>query len=113
MRKSFIALIAAAALITPATHAEGTPITVEFTYDSTLLASEAGAKLVLRSIKAQATDACSFSKALTGMPSFDRDCRNDLVDQAIGQIRLAAVEEGQSLTYVFASAETETETRAR
>jgi len=113
MRKSFFALITAAALVTPTVQAEGTPITVEFTYDSTLLASEAGAKRVLKSIKAQATDACSFSKALTGMPSFDRDCRNDLVGQAIGQIRLAAVEGGQALTYVFASAETDSETRAR
>lgn len=111
MRKTLVTLFAAAALASPFAHAEGTPITVELKYDSNLLATEAGAKSVLKSIKAQAKEACSFNMPVTGMPSFDRECRDDLVEKAIGEIRLAALEEGQALTYVFASVETDTVTR--
>jgi len=113
MRKTVATLITAVALAVPFAHAEGTPITVQFNYDSTLLATEAGAKAVLVSIKEQATEACAFSKAITGMPTYDRDCRNDLVEKAIGQIRVAAVEEGQAATYVFAALDTESKTLAR
>lgn len=113
MRKTVATLITAVALAAPFAHAEGTPITVEFKYDSTLLATEAGAKTVLASIKGQATEACSFKQPITGLPAFDRACRTDLVEKAVGQIRVAAVEGGQAATYVFASLETEPETLAR
>lgn len=113
MRKTVATLIAAAALAAPFAHAEGTPITVQFTYDGSLLATESGAKSVLKSIKEQATDACSFKAPVTGIPTYDRDCRDDLVKKAVGEIRLAALEEGQTTTYVFASLETEAETVAR
>ncbi|MEO1324600.1 MAG: UrcA family protein [Pseudomonadota bacterium] len=113
MRKTVATLIAAVAMAAPFAQAEGSPITVQFTYDSTLLSTEEGAKTVLKSIKKQAVEACSFKKAITGMPSFDRDCRDDLVEKAIGEIRLAALEDGQATTYVFASVETENEIVAR
>ena len=113
MRKTFVTLIAAAALVAPFAQAEGTPITVKFQYDSTLLATEAGAKTVLKSIKEQATEACSFTKALTGAPSFDRACRDDLVEKAIGEIRLAALEDGKEATFVFAALDEPRETLAR
>ena len=113
MRKTVATLIAAAALAAPFAQAEGTPITVQFKYDSALLATEAGAKSVLKAIKAQATEACAFRAPVTGMPSLDRACRDDLVEKAVGQIRLAALEDGQAVTYVFASLETETDTVAR
>ena len=113
MRKTVATLIAAAALAAPFAQAEGTPITVQFKYDSTLLATEAGAKSVLKSIKAQDADACSFRAPVTGMPTLDRSCRDDLVEKAVGQIRVAALEDGHSVTYVFASLETEAETLAR
>ena len=113
MRKTLVTLIAAAAMVAPFAQAEGTPITVELKYDSTLLATESGAKSVLKSIKQQAADACSYLMPVTGLPTFDRSCRDNLVDQAIGKIRLAALEDGQSATYVFASLETELETLAQ
>ena len=113
MRKTLVTLIAAAAVAAPFAQAEGTPITVELTYDSTLLATEAGAKSVLSSIKQQAAEACSFTMPVIGTPTLDRACRDDLVDKAIGEIRLAALEEGQATTYVFASVETERKTSAQ
>ena len=113
MRKTVASLIAAVALAAPFAQAEGTPITVQFTYDSSLLATEAGAKSVLKSIKAQAMEACAFVKPVTGVPTYDRVCRDDLVQKAIGEIRLAALEEGQATAYVFASLETDAETIAR
>lgn len=113
MRKALVSLFAAATLAAPFAHAEGTPITVELKYDSTLLATETGAKSVLKSIKKQAAEACAFVMPVTGMPSFDRVCRDDLVNKAIGEIRLAALEDGQALTYVFASLDTKTNVSAR
>ena len=58
MRKTVATLIAAAVMVAPFAHAQGTPITVQLTYDSSLLSSESGAKAVLKSIKKQATKAC-------------------------------------------------------
>ena len=103
MRKTVATLLAAATLVAPFAQAEGSPITVQFTYDSTLLSSEAGAKTVLKSIKKQATKACSYKKPVFGTPTFDRECRDNLVELAISEIRLAALEDGKATTYVFAS----------
>lgn len=113
MRKTLVTLFAAAAIAAPFAHAEGTPITVELEYDATLLATEAGAKSVLKSIKAQATDACSYAAPVTRAQMIDRDCRNDLVEKAIGEIRLAALEDGQTATYVFAAKDTGVATTAQ
>ncbi|MEP1143002.1 MAG: UrcA family protein [Henriciella sp.] len=110
MRKTLVTLFAAAAIAAPFAQAEGTPITVELTYDSTLLATDAGAKSVLKSIKAQAQEACTYVRPVTGAITYDRDCAADLVRTAIGEIRLAAVENGQATTYVFASLETDAKT---
>lgn len=109
MRKSLVTLLAAAACATPFAQAEGTPITVDFTYDSALLATEAGAKAVVKSLTEQATEACAFTKPFTRVTLLDRTCRDDLISSAIEKISLAASEEGQAVTYVFASIETETE----
>lgn len=110
MRKTIATLITAAALVAPTAQAEGTPITVEMKYDSTLLTTEAGAKAVLKSIKAQATEACTSVRPVTGQIRLDRDCRDDLVEKGIGKIRLAAVEKGLPAVYVFASLDTDQET---
>ncbi len=107
MRKILVTLLTAAACATPFAHAEGTPITVEFKYDSSLLSNEAGAKKVLRSIKRQAKKACAFRMPVTGMPTFDRDCSDDLTEKAVSEIRLAAAQDGQAVTFVFASADTD------
>lgn len=111
MRKILATLFAAAAFAAPLAYSEGTPISVELTYDSKLLSTEAGAKSVLRSIKKQAKTACSYVRPVTGTVTFDRECSKDLVEKAIGEIRLAAVEDGRAVTYVFASLETETGSR--
>lgn len=103
MRKSLVTLLAAAACATSVAHAEGTPITVDLTYDSALLATEAGAKTVLASITEQATEACTFKKAITDVELVDRSCREEMVEQAIEKISLAATEEGKEVAYVFAS----------
>ena len=113
MRKILATLFAAAAFAAPLAHSEGTPITVELKYDSTLLATEDGAKTVLKSITEQAQEACAYFRPVVGAPTYDRACSDDLVQKAIGEIRLAAVEEGQDATYVFASVETEIETSAQ
>ncbi len=110
MRKAIVTFVSAVVLAVPVAQAEGTPITVELKYDSTMLATETGAKAVLQSIKAQATEACAYTKPVSGAHHVDRACRDDLVDKAIGKIRLAAVEDGEKAVYVFASLETETKT---
>ncbi len=107
MRKAIATLIAAVALAAPIAQAEGTPITVNLTYDSTLLATVDGAKSVYRSIRSQATDACSHKQPVTSQVRVDRTCRDDLVDQAIGKIRLAAIEDGLQPLYVFAALESD------
>lgn len=107
MRKTLATLLAAFACATSIAQAEGTPITANFTYDSALLATEAGAKAVLKSITEQAKEACAYRKPITGAMSYDRTCRTQLVDQAIAKISLAASENGQAVTYVFASVENE------
>lgn len=114
MRKTLASAILAATCAAPmVAHAEGTPITVKFQYDGTLLATEAGAKAVLDSVKLQAKEACSYNKPVTGMPTYDRDCQIDLVEKAISEIRLAAVELGQPATFVFASLEADEDTIAQ
>lgn len=113
MRKTLVTLFAAAAFAAPFAQAEGTPITVELEYDSALISTESGAKVVLKSIEAQAKEACSYAAPITGTAIFDRACRDDLVEKAIGEIRLAAIENGQDATYVFASVETGVETSAQ
>ncbi|NQY40068.1 MAG: UrcA family protein [Henriciella sp.] len=113
MRKILATLFAAAAFAAPLAYSEGTPISVELSYDSGLLSTEAGAKTVLKSIKEQAKDACTYVRPVTGTITYDRECSTDLVEKAIGEIRLAAVEDGRTVTYVFAALETETETSAQ
>lgn len=105
MRNAIATLIAAVALAAPIAQAEGTPITVKLTYDSSLLATVDGAKSVYRSIRSQATDACSNKQPATGQVRVDRTCRDDLVDKAIGKIRVAAIEDGLQPLYVFAALE--------
>ena len=103
MRKTLATLFAAAALVAPLAQAEGTPITVNMTYDSTRLAMVDGAKSVYKSIRSQASAACTSRQPVTGLVHLDRACRDDLVDKAIGKIRLAALEDGLQPTYVFAA----------
>jgi|GEM_PF-2324363 len=113
MRKAIATLMTAVVLAAPVAQAEGTPITVDIKYDSKQLATEAGAKAVLKDITAQATKACRSTSPVTGAVRLDRTCRADLIEKAIGKIRLAAIEDGSKAVYVFASLETESDTVAQ
>lgn len=107
MRKIFVSFITAAAIAAPFAHASGTPITVEFTYDGSLLETEAGARTVLESIERQADKACSYRVPAVGTIRTDRTCRQDLIEKAIIQIRQEAAEEGVVASLVFADASSE------
>lgn len=103
MRKSLAIIAAAAAFTAPFAQAETNPITVGMTYDAALLQSEDGAKEVLASLEAQATEACSYDSPILGTPKVDATCRDELVKKSIDAIRLASLEEGTRAAYVFAS----------
>ena len=103
MRKTIATIITAVALAAPMAQAESTPVNVALKYDSTLLATEAGAKRVLESITAQAKAACTSVRPVTKQIYVDRACRDQLVEQASGKIRVAALENGLQPVYVFAA----------
>ena len=103
MRRTLAIIAAAAAFTAPFAQADTNSITVGMTYDAALLQSEDGAKEVLASLEAQATEACSYGSPLLGTPKVDAECRDELVKKSIDAIRLASLEEGTQATYVFAS----------
>ena len=87
MKKLIIpALIAAATLAPAAAHADSKPITVEIAYDKALLATDAGAEVVLDSIDAQAKEACSTRSPVTRQPYLDRACVKNIKKAAMKQI---------------------------
>ncbi|MEP0313407.1 UrcA family protein [Hyphomonas sp.] len=87
MKKFIIPVLMAAATIVPAAAtAEGTPITVEIAYEKALLASDAGAAVVLESIDAQTRAACSTRMPVTNQPYVDRSCAKDLTKAALKKI---------------------------
>lgn len=106
MRKIIIALLTSFAVATPIATSETTPITVDFQYDSALLATIDGAKSVLRSIDKQAKEACSMPNASSYAPSIDMSCVKSLKTSAIETISAEMALKGKKATYVFAQAET-------
>jgi len=87
MKKFIIPVLMAAAIIVPAAaNAEGKPITVEIAYDKALLASDAGAAVVLESIEAQAKEACSTRSPVTSQPVVDRTCTKNIKKAALKKI---------------------------
>ena len=80
MKKIIIPVLMAAATIVPAA------ITVEIAYDKALLASDAGAAVVLESIDAQARAACSTRMPVTNQPYVDRSCAKNLTKAALKKI---------------------------
>ena len=103
MHKTLATLLAAAAFAAPFAQAQSTSVTLELTYDRALLATEAGAKSVLDYVIEQAEDACAYYRPVTGAPTVDATCRDNVVEQAIAKIREDAEIEGTAATYVFAS----------
>ena len=103
MRKSLAIIAAAAAFTAPFAQAGTSPITVGMTYDAALLQTEDGAKEVLESLEAQATEACSYDSPILGTPKVDSTCREELLKKSIEAIRLASLQDGTQAAYVFAS----------
>jgi UrcA family protein len=87
MKKFIIpALMAAATIVPAAANAEGKPISVEIAYDKALLATDAGAAVVLESIDAQAKEACSTRSPVTNQAYVDRTCSNNIKKAALKKI---------------------------
>ncbi|MCA8900121.1 MAG: UrcA family protein [Hyphomonas sp.] len=103
MLKSVIGLAAAAALLPLAAAAETTtPITVKISYDKALLASDAGAEMVLESMRAQAAEACTHPGYAGKAPRLDRKCAKDVVAKAATKILLKQQELGLETAPAFA-----------
>ncbi len=105
MRKTLATLLFATAIAVPFAQAEDKPITVDLTYDRTLLETEAGAKTILASLQYQATEACSYPSPILGTPKVDTLCRDELINKAVDEIRRVSLQDGTNATYVFASLE--------
>lgn len=103
MHKTLATLLAAAAFAAPFAQAEDTSVTLDLTYDRAMLTTEAGAKSVLDYVTEQAEEACAYDRPITGAPTVDAACRDEVIEQAIAKIREDAEIEGTAATYVFAS----------
>ncbi|GAB5454521.1 MAG: hypothetical protein Hens2KO_07500 [Henriciella sp.] len=113
MRKSLATIAAIAAFSAPFAQADTSQLTVGMSYDPVLLQSEDGAKEVLASLEAQASEACSYDSPILGTPKVDATCRDELVKKSIDAIRLASLQDGTQAAYVFASRDLDAETPAQ
>jgi len=98
MLKIVTPLVALAAAIAPVAAADADAakdITVEFKYDNTLLADEAGAKTVIASLKDQAEAACTYRSSINFMETVDRSCAKSAV--AIAAAKIVAEREAEGL----------------
>jgi UrcA family protein len=104
MLKPIVSIMAAAMILTPlAVAGEKTPITVDISYDKTLLASEAGAAKVLKGIKSQAKAACtSYTPTASGFYT-DTLCAKSVVASAVSKIKEQQAQDGFATSGVFAS----------
>jgi UrcA family protein len=106
MHKTLASLLAVAAFTAPFAQAEIKTVTVDLTYDRALLETESGVETVLASLEAQAVEACTYASPLVGTPKHDKTCRDEILKNAIAEIRRVSVEEGTAAISVFASLET-------
>ena len=104
MMKPIASLVAAAMLLAPmASAGETTPITVDIAYDKAMLATEAGAAEVLKSIKSQAKAACTtYSASASGFYT-DSKCTKSVVASAVSKIKELQAQEGLAASGTFAS----------
>lgn len=87
MSKIVLPLAALAVAFAPTALANGPQeIKVEFEYDGSVLADDAGARSVLASLNKQAKDACTYNVPLFGFDAIDRRCAKDLVANAVSEI---------------------------
>ena len=104
MLKPIVSIMAAAVMLSPMAVAETlTPITVSIEYDKDLLASDAGAAVVMNSITTQAKKACTTYVPVFGGNYTDRSCVKDIVSSAIRKIHEQQALEGRDTADVFAS----------
>lgn len=87
MLKSIISAVTIALSLTPGALAtDGTKITVQITYDHTLLASDDGARDVLNSIRRQARSACSYQTSIASGEMVDHACAKSITNDSITKI---------------------------
>lgn len=102
MSKRFLPLAALAVAFSPVAFAEPKEISVELLYDGELLAEEAGAISVMKSLKSQARDACTTQTSLTYMDQIDHRCVKSVVSAAITKIVAERDAAGLETADVFA-----------
>ncbi len=107
MHKTLATLLTIAAFSAPFAQADSKTITVDLTYDRALLETESGAELVLESLRDQAIEACTYASPILGTPKHDEACRDDLLEQAVAEVRRVSLQEGTAAVSVFASLENE------
>ena len=101
MSKRLLPLAALAVAFSPVAIAEPQEISVDLSYDGKLLNEEVGAKSVMKSLKAQARDACVYSSAITNIKMIDRDCVSDIVTKAVNKIVVEREAAGLETADVF------------
>lgn len=86
MFRNTLALAAAVAVAGFAQAEELKTVTAEFTYDTTLLSSEAGAIATLTSFERQAKRACRTLSMVSAGFTYDEVCVASLVESAVAEI---------------------------
>lgn len=86
MFRTTLALATAAAIAGFAHAEEVTTVTAEFTYDTALLTTEAGAEATLNSFERQAKRACRTLSMVSAGFTYDEECVSNLVESAVAEI---------------------------
>lgn len=102
MLKFSAPMIAIALAVAPTAAANTTEISVELEYDSTLLATEAGAEEVISSLNLQARTACTYRSSVTFVQQVDRSCVKSLLSNAATEIIAERETEGLETADTFA-----------
>lgn len=95
-------ILAAAMVLTPlATAQSGKEVTLRMDYDPALLASDAGADSLVKSLKREARKLCSQRVPATGGNFIDQTCVSGLMTAAIQQIHADQTAAGTQLAPGF------------
>lgn len=99
----FVTPIAALAIaVAPvATAEEAETITIQFEYDSKLLADETSAESVLTSLESQAKEACTYTTQFASAKLIDRSCVKSSIAAAATKIVAEREAEGLETATIF------------
>lgn len=103
MKKFAVSLIAFATAVSPAAFADSTEVVVDIKYDGALLVDAEGAKSVMKSIVAQAENACTSRSAFTYTKTVDDACVEMVISNAVNAIVAERQAEGLDTAEEFAS----------